>query len=540
MLAALGYVANWRFVLDGASYGDLWSAPSPVQHFWSLAIEEQLYVVLPLGVWLVGARLRATAVLLTVALALSITAAVLVAGDQLRAYYGTDVRAAELLVGALLAVAVTARPDLGRRARALPVAAWVALGGVLLAWVTTSQTDGRLYAGGLHLHALAVALVIVAVRRDTSLARALSVSPLRWLGRVSYAAYLYHWPLFLWLTPARTGLDGVPLAGVRLGVSLGLAWVSTVIVEDPIRAGRALRTVAARTAYAAAAIAVVAAAVVVTDAAPRPARSPFDTAAPQRLVAPSTVLASSSPPPSLPPVETAAPIELAPGERLRVYVAGDSNAYILGHHLQVWSEGKPVDVWSSGWFGCPLVPGGEFRWADRTVETDASCNAWAERRAFEVSEIKPHIAVVISGSFDVLDRRLPGRDDWQHVGEPAYDALVEEQVATLTDLFRFGGARVLWAAYPHSRTGVIEGVVPSEPYPEWDPARMDRYNTLVRQVVAARPGAEMMELSRQMRLWPGGELDQDFRLDGIHPDPDVADDLAAWIGDQVLRLVARP
>jgi hypothetical protein len=69
---------------------------------------------------------------------------------------------------------------------------------------------------------------------------------------------------------------------------------------------------------------------------------------------------------------------------------------------------------------------------------------------------------------------------------------------------------------------------------------MDRYNTLVRQVVAARPGAEMMELSRQMRLWPGGELDQDFRLDGIHPDPDVADDLAAWIGDQVLRLVARP
>src|SRR3954447_11157440 len=95
VLAALAYVANWRFVLAGTSYGALWSAPSPVQHFWSLAIEEQLYLVLPVVV--VGAlalgrgRLRTVTMALGALLAGSIVATFVVHA-QLRAYYGTDVR----------------------------------------------------------------------------------------------------------------------------------------------------------------------------------------------------------------------------------------------------------------------------------------------------------------------------------------------------------------------------------------------------------------------------------------------------------------
>jgi peptidoglycan/LPS O-acetylase OafA/YrhL len=89
VLSALGYVANWRFVLRGASYGDLWSAPSPVQHFWSLAIEEQLYIALPLAVVAVRGRLRSTAVVLSVALTGTLVAAAIVHGDVLRAYYGS-------------------------------------------------------------------------------------------------------------------------------------------------------------------------------------------------------------------------------------------------------------------------------------------------------------------------------------------------------------------------------------------------------------------------------------------------------------------
>src|SRR3954449_12176794 len=135
VLAALAYVANWRFVLAGTSYGALWSAPSPVQHFWSLAIEEQLYLFLPViavlalacGRW----RRAVLAGVLVGFVGLSLVAS-LAAHDQLRAYFGTDTRAAELLVGALLAVVLARRP--------LPRASWagpVALGVLLVALSTT-------------------------------------------------------------------------------------------------------------------------------------------------------------------------------------------------------------------------------------------------------------------------------------------------------------------------------------------------------------------------------------------------------------------
>ena len=120
VFAALGYVANWRFYLSGQSYADLFRAPSPVLHFWSLAIEEQFYVVFPLVVaatlWLTRRRSelrrrQALGALLVVGIGASVLASrVLYARDgSTRVYYGTDTRAAELLVGALLAV-VRRRP----------------------------------------------------------------------------------------------------------------------------------------------------------------------------------------------------------------------------------------------------------------------------------------------------------------------------------------------------------------------------------------------------------------------------------------------
>ncbi|HEY6532107.1 MAG TPA: acyltransferase, partial [Acidimicrobiales bacterium] len=106
MLAALGYVANWRFFSAGTSYADLFSAPSPLQHFWSLAIEEQFYVIFPLvvlGLMRLGGRRVLTAVLVAATLA-SVVLELALGGNIDRVYYGTDTRAAELLLGALLAV----------------------------------------------------------------------------------------------------------------------------------------------------------------------------------------------------------------------------------------------------------------------------------------------------------------------------------------------------------------------------------------------------------------------------------------------------
>jgi peptidoglycan/LPS O-acetylase OafA/YrhL len=563
VLGALGYVANWRFVLAGTSYGDLWSSPSPVQHFWSLAIEEQLYVVLPLavtGALVVGrGRRRPVALVLGALTALSVLATFLV-HDQLRAYYGTDVRGAELLAGALLAVVVSARPTLGATRRSA-VAGGAALAALLVAWSTTTISDGRLYDGGFLLHAALVVTIIVAARHDGPLATALSVRPLRWLGRVSYGAYLYHWPLFLWLDEHRTGLSGVPLAALRLAISLLVAWISVRVVEEPIRHGRRLPSLRAPIALTATGLAIAGTLVIVTasppaapitvdfSAAPALVGPSLDDAPPAIAVTPTTIadatqvaadVATSTPPLSPARRSDGAPsVPRAPGEPLRIYVAGDSNAYILGLKMADWGAQHNVKVWTSGWFACHIVPGGTYRWAGEPKHTEDKCNRWRETRAHEIEVIKPHVVVIMYGSFDMLDRRWDGSDEWTHIGRPDFDLALRTNIADMTDLLGAGGARVIWATYPRVRTGVRDGVRPAHDYPEFDEMRVDRLNTFIREAVAQRPFAGMLELRRYMQSWPKGELDPVKRPDGLHPNDFEAINIAEWIAEQVVYDVAR-
>ena len=455
------------------------------------------------------------------------------ADDRLRAYFGTDTRAAELLVGGLLALWVRRRGTPSGRG------GWVALALLLWSWAVVSQADDRLYAGGLLVHAVLVAVVIGAATGAGSLAGALSAAPLRWLGRISYGAYLYHWPLFLWLTPQRTGLDGLALAALRVGLSLAVAEVSHRLLEEPIRTGRRLTPSVARVSFAAAAVLVVAGAVAVTQ--PRGERDELAvalTAGPPELVAPTSTSSTSSTTST-----TLAPQEhrpWLPGERLQVYVAGDSNAFGLGVALAKWSTDRGIDIWTSGWFACHLVRGGEYRYAGEPKATDPKCNGWVEKRAEELAEIRPHVTLVLYGSFDVLDRRLPGSSRWRHIGQPGYDRLVEREIERLTDLALAAGSRVMWATYPALRTGTVEGVPPTRRHPENDPARVERLNELIREVVASRPGTAVLEYRRRLQEWPGGELDPERRPDGVHPKWEELRELAAWVGPQLVTFAETP
>lgn len=562
VLAALGYVANWRFVLDGASYGELGQAPSPVQHFWSLAIEEQFYVLFPFVVVLAGRRLGAV---LSAALVASIGALVLVQGDPTRAYYGTDTRGAEVLVGALLAMWVLRRPVPGRL---VALAGPVALALVLWSWAVVEHGDPRLYAGGLLAHAVLVAVVVRACTTDGVVPTLLAAPPLRWMGRISYGAYLYHWPLFLWLTPERTLLDGAPLAALRVGLSLGAAELSYRILEEPIRSGRRLVPVRARVALAAGVAAVVVAALVAGTTAPAVSTTLAFGDAPA-LIAPSvrptlppdtappaaSEPSSAVPPPAgvLPPLRiatlVAAPppdsasvaalagapsaITRAAGERLRVYVAGDSNALALGTALEEWGAPRGVDVWTSGWLGCQLVPGGEYRYAGETDATTEKCDTWAAQRAAEMADIQPHIVFVLTGAFDLLDRRLPDGDRWEHIGEVRFDALLRAEIARLTDLALQAGSQVVWAIHPAIRTGTVDGTAPAIVHPEHDLARVERLNQLIREVVDERSGASTIDLRGYLQRWSAGELDPVRRPDGVHPSNEELPAIAAWLGPQL-------
>ncbi|MFM7270178.1 MAG: acyltransferase family protein [Actinomycetes bacterium] len=246
--AGLLYVANWRFVASGQSYFDLFSPPSPLRHLWSLAIEEQFYLVWPLvvaGVFLVARRIRPTRAVLAVvagggAVASAWTMARLYSGDDpSRAYYGTDARAHTILIGCLMAVVLLHwRPRSRVATGALQAIGALALGAVLLAFVTVSDRGEWLYRGGSVAFSVAAALLVLAAAQPRgALVSVLAVAPLRALGRISYGVYLWHWPIIVWMTPERTQLDGLSLLVARTAMTLGVALLSYHLLEMPIRRG---------------------------------------------------------------------------------------------------------------------------------------------------------------------------------------------------------------------------------------------------------------------------------------------------------------
>jgi len=250
-LATLGYVANWERLTSQATYWDMFSQRSPLEHMWSLAIEEQFYVLWPLA--LVGAlalaRPQGRARQLAAVRGLALTGAALSllwmalsyrALDPNWAYFSTPTRLGPTLLGA--AVATLAVDRALRRTRRAPewdvlaVAALFAMGVLAL---SVDGLDGVYYRGGLVVFALASCAVIWAVTGGPPglVATTLSLRPLRWLGRISYGVYLWHWPVIVYMTVPRVGLDRWAVDGLRIATTLAVAAASYRWLEQPIRRG---------------------------------------------------------------------------------------------------------------------------------------------------------------------------------------------------------------------------------------------------------------------------------------------------------------
>ena len=259
-LSTLAYVSNWWFMLSGQSYFAQFVEPSMLRHTWSLAIEEQFYILFPLVLVALLGRLRLrTPTLRVVLLGGAITSAVLMAAlydpasDPSRAYYGTDTRMQALLLGAVLALSPSLlRPRkalyarVGGRLVPVPGAGLlgvVALGGLLAMVVVARELAPWMYRGGFLLAAALSAVVIASVTAAprSALGRVLSWRPVVAVGVLSYGLYLWHWPVFIALSHDRTGLDGPSLLFARFAVTGVLALVSFRLVEEPIRTQRLQR-----------------------------------------------------------------------------------------------------------------------------------------------------------------------------------------------------------------------------------------------------------------------------------------------------------
>jgi peptidoglycan/LPS O-acetylase OafA/YrhL len=382
---ALFYVANWHFIAEAGGYWQSFAQPGMFDHLWSLAIEEQFYLLWPLVIIAVWRRARRPdAALLAVCIAgIVVSFALMVTlyhgGDPTRVYMGTDTRAASLLAGAVAATgagrrfAVTMIRRLGGACTPL-----VAAVGGLVVWswvVIDGASSSVLYRGGLLLHSLACGLVVVLVASapDGPAARTLGWRPLAWIGVMSYGLYLWHWPVYVVLSPDRTGWDGPPLLVLRVALTTVLAVASYHLVEDPIRR----RAAWARTRRGLPALVGSFAGVAIVfgllptpatqiaafdPSSVRPPTSPVPTAAPSSVATSSTpapatvasttpVIAPTTPataPPTTPPPPTAPPATAPPviGPIGAVAWAGDSVAYDLapGIKAALTAAGVTVDV----------------------------------------------------------------------------------------------------------------------------------------------------------------------------------------------------
>jgi peptidoglycan/LPS O-acetylase OafA/YrhL len=249
--AALIYLTNWWFVYHRVPYFQAIGPPPLFIHLWSLAIEEQYYLLWPpvLAVLLARGRrpTRIAAWTLVAAVASTVLMAVLyhAGGSVDRIYYGSDTHAQGLLVGSALGLVVPPgrlRRDVTTGARRLiDGAGLTALAGLAVMMVVCSQSTAFTWRGGMLLvAALSGVAVVVAAHPASRLGLLLGTRPLRWLGTRSYSVYLWHWPV-IDLTRPGAGLDpgGPARLVVRLALIAAASELSYRLVERPWRTGTA-------------------------------------------------------------------------------------------------------------------------------------------------------------------------------------------------------------------------------------------------------------------------------------------------------------
>ena len=528
--AALGYVANWRFIAAGDRYGASFASPSPFTHFWTLAIEEQFYLVLPALVTLVlavfrGSR-RALACVLGALIAASLAWAhiLLSHGVSLdRLYWGTDVRVVEFLSGSLLALAWTYRPEAlqGRARQTVNAIGGLGLVAMLVLWATADFHNRTVYSGGLAAYSLlTLAVILAAIQPGSGVQRVLAFRPLAWVGVVSYGAYLAHFPILTWID-AHTRISAPARLLVALPITLVVAGVSAHYLERPIRTRRRLSGSRSWIALPVA-LSVAAASILTVSAIAAPA-------------------SSSDPFADLPQIFER---DLAQLERVvddsrapRVSFFGDSTALMTGLGLLEYSIDHPEEIVSErGWseLGCALLNDVTRRVQGELEGVPSSCEDSRAGWTAAVAANPVDIAVVLLGPFDVRDQQLAPGGPFLTIGKDQEldDALRNALQERVDALLEHSGMVVLVAS-PDIDVGRVDGRSPTEPFPESDPARMERFRAILAEVARRTPRVKVLDLASWLAQRPD---ERTLRPDGVHLTPETTGTVAQWLAPQLLRL----
>jgi peptidoglycan/LPS O-acetylase OafA/YrhL len=334
------YLANWHQLSGSSGYWASFELPRVFSHMWSLAIEEQFYMVWPvvlLGCARAGWRNQRVLVGIILAGCVASVATMILLydrADPTRVYMGSDTRAASILVGALFATSFLRRAVAAVHRAIGPALQWVCVVLAVALGIGWALIDGPaspwLFQGGMFAHSTVAAVLVACCAHtpDEWVSKVLGTAPLRLLGTLSYSLYLWHWPIYVLLDEERTGTSGWSLVALRIGVSLAAAIASKVLVEDPVR----FRTgwLHGRAAFGSFVVVMALGGgfwVVVPDPDTAPAvfdPSTIEVVSPTTTLAPATTAASGA----ASSTTTAAPTTTLPRTRIsRVLFLGDSIAY---------------------------------------------------------------------------------------------------------------------------------------------------------------------------------------------------------------------
>ncbi len=542
VLATLFYVSNWWFILSGNSYFQQFQDPSPLTHTWSLAIEEQWYLILPLVLVLLLPRIRSRRVWAIALGALAIGSALLMAilhragSDPSREYYGTDTRLQALLVGAMLACVFT--PGAVERFRGL--ARWlapVALTGLLLVVVLATDSGDWLYSGGFLLVALLAAALLAAVLAHPQgwIAAGLSWAPMVWVGRISYGLYLWHWPVYVVLSPERTGVSGPGLLALRVAVTFGVATLSYYAIEMPIRRGALAKlTAQQRLAVVVAAPVAVLALLGVTAVTAQPPQADSLEAIRDSVTRSPTPMASAS-----------VPTATEPTGDVRAILVGDSVALSLFAAFQ--PESTPgLSVLPGTEFGCGLVPY-EAALNGAPMPLRDECRAWDEQRGSRIASSGADFAAVFAGPWEQYDRWING-EQVPYTDPRWREATVRDYRRVFDEVAKVGprAALVLNTCHGTPELDLPDAVLfQAGRYPAVvnDPARIRAVNQAAKEA-ARTAGIEVTVIDPNPYLCQGGYTSQidgvPLHTDGVHFTEEGARLYWEWLGPRLVSAAQAP
>ncbi len=533
VLAALFYFSNWYSIHGGVSYFSLAAQPSPLLHTWSLAIEEQFYLVWPLvvlAVLKVGAgrrmpwsrmaapdpqstRRRRLHLLFWLASLGALASAVWMGhlapnGFTARTYYGTDTRAQGLLVGAALATGLILWRERTRTVGFERLAKVVGLAGIVgtgVLWATTSEYSTDAFRGGFLVAGLCAAMVVfgAVVAPKGPAVTLLEIPPLPALGRISYGIYLWYWPVLLVISGSRLHWGVYPLFLTRTAVTVVLAGLSAHFVEEPIRRGalHPRQILVAVPAALAATLGLVFTATLVTASA-TPALGPSVAAASigGPALAPTSAPASASASGNVSHPALADSSATLSGPPVKVLLVGDSMAGSLGVGLGDDAARYNVRIVNEGIPGCSLsMTSSEIRVLGYTVPPGLPCAAisgansdgnsgggtpdslLAQWRRW-IDAYNPDVVVYLARG-ETFDQEFGSQ--WEHLGQSSFDSYVESRYRQAIKVLSSRGATVVLSTSPYYDSGASPS---GSPWPEDTPGRVDIDNQLIREAADVPAG----------------------------------------------------